>query len=348
MTVLDEVRAAHRRLVTAGLRQDDAAGDAEVLARHALGWDRATYLCRRREPPPDRFAADYRALVGRRARREPVSAITGRREFWGLTFEVGPAVLTPRPETELLVEWSLRLVGARRGDRLRVVDVGTGSGCLAVALARELPAARVVASDVSAAAITVARRNARTHGVAGRIRWVVASLLDGIRPAERAPGRAGGHGTDAGHRAAAEPGVPAGPAVLTQRGAPAGPGAAGRGAAAGPAAATGSAAAGGGVDLIVANLPYVPSAATRVLSPEVRDHEPRLALDGGGDGLGPLRALIAAVPAHLAPGGHLMVEFGAGQEDAVRSLVASAPRLALLDVAGDLAGIPRAAAIRRS
>ena len=301
MTVLDEVRAAHRRLVTAGLRQDDAAGDAEVLARHALGWDRATYLCRRREPPPDRFAADYRALVGRRARREPVSAITGRREFWGLTFEVGPAVLTPRPETELLVEWSLRLVGARRGDRLRVVDVGTGSGCLAVALARELPAARVVASDVSAAAIAVARRNARTHGVSGRIRWVVASLLDGIRAVTPESGRTGG-------------------GARSERGA----------------------------DLIVANLPYVPSAATRVLSPEVRDHEPKLALDGGGDGLGPLRALIAAAPAHLAPGGHLVVEFGAGQEDAVRGLVAAAPALALLDVAGDLAGIPRAAAIRRA
>ncbi len=290
MTVLDEVRAAHRRLVTAGVRQDDAASDAEVLARHALGWDRATYLTRRREPPPDRFAADYRALVGRRARREPVSAITGRREFWGLSFEVGAAVLTPRPESELIVEWSLRLVGARRGAGLRVVDVGTGSGCLAVALARELPAARVVASDVSADAVAVARRNARTHGVAERIRWVVMSLLDALRDASPP----------------AEPGA----------------------------------------DLIVANLPYVPSAATRVLSPEVRDHEPWVALDGGRDGLDPLRALLAVAPGHLAAGGHLVAEFGAGQEDTVRSLVGAAPRLTLLDVAGDLAGIPRVAAIR--
>ena len=291
MTVLDEVRAAHRRLVMAGLRQDDAAGDAETLARHALGWDRATYLCRRREAPPDRFAADYRSLVGRRARHEPVSAITGRREFWGLTFEVGPAVLTPRPETELIVEWSLRLASARRGAALRVLDVGTGSGCLAVALARELPAARVTGTDVSAAAIAVARRNARAHGVAGRIRWVVTSLLDGLRPAPRGAG---------------------------------------------------------GVDLIVANLPYVPSAATRVLSPEVRDHEPWLALDGGRDGLDPLRALLDAAPAHLAPGGHLVAEFGAGQEDTVRRLVDASPALTLLGVAGDLAGIPRTAAIRGS
>ena len=308
MTVLDEVRAAHRRLVTAGVGPDHAASDAEVLARHALGWDRATYLSRRREPPPDRFAADYRALVGRRAGREPVSAITGRREFWGLTFEVGPAVLTPRPETELIVEWSLRLVGARRGAPLRVVDVGTGSGCLAVALAHELPAARVVATDLSPAAIAVARRNARANGVAERIRWVVASLLDGFRAA--APtGRRGGDG-------------------------------------AGGDGAGGGAPAGRGWELIVANLPYVPSAATRVLSPEVRDHEPWLALDGGRDGLDPLRALLAAAPRHLAAGGHLVVEFGAGQEDTVRALVEASSALALIDVAGDLAGIPRVAAIR--
>ena len=309
MTVLDEVRAAHRRRVTAGVGPDNAASDAEVLARHALGWDRATYLSRRREPPPDRFAADYRALVGRRAGREPVSAITGRREFWGLTFEVGPAVLTPRPETELIVEWSLRLVAARRGAALRIIDVGTGSGCLAVALAHELPAARVVGTDLSPAAIAVARRNARANGVAERIRWVVASLLDGFRAA--APTGRGGGDAQAG-----------------------GDGAGGDGA------------GGRGWDLIVANLPYVPSAATRVLSPEVRDHEPWLALDGGRDGLDPLRALVDAAPAHLTAGGHLVVEFGAGQEDTVRALVAAAPALTLLDVAGDLAGIPRAAAIR--
>ena len=310
MTVLDEVRAAHRRLVTAGLGPDDAACDAEVLARHALGWDRATYLSRRREAPPDRFVADYRSLVGRRAGREPVSAITGQREFWGLTFEVGSAVLTPRPETELIVDWSLRLVGPRRGAALRVLDVGTGSGCLAVALAHELPAARVVGTDLSPAAIAVARRNARAHGVAERIRWVVTSLLDGFR-AGAPTGRRGGDG-------------------------------------AGGDGAGGGAPAGRGWDLIVANLPYVPSAATRVLSPEVRDHEPWLALDGGRDGLEPLRALLATAPAHLAAGGCLMTEFGAGQEEAVRALVASAPALTLIDVAGDLAGIPRVAAIRGS
>ena len=289
MTVHDEVRAASRRLVTAGVREDNAAFDAEVLARHALGWDRATYLSRRREAPPDRFAADYQSLVGRRERREPVSAITAQREFWGLMFEVGDAVMTPRPESELIVDWSLRLVGERRNVPLRVIDVGTGSGCLAIALARELPAARITASDVSAEAVLLARRNARANSVGERIRWVVTSLLDGIRPA-----RAGG----------------------------------------------------GGIDLLVANLPYVPSAATRVLTPEVRDHEPWLALDGGRDGLDPLRALVGVVPGYLAAGGHMVVEFGVGQEDTVRALVDASPALALLDVTGDLAGIPRVAVIR--
>ena len=289
MTVLDEVRAASRRLVTAGVREDNAAFDAEVLARHALGWDRATYLSRRQEAPPESFAADYGWLVGRRERREPVSAITAQREFWGLTFEVGATVMTPRQESELIIERALRLVGEQRSAPLRVIDLGTGSGCLAIALARELPAARITASDVSAEAVALARRNARANGVGERIVWVVTSLLDGIRPA-----RAGD----------------------------------------------------GGFDLLVANLPYVPSAATRVLTPEVRDHEPWLALDGGRDGLDPLRAVIAVAPAYLAAGGHLVVEFGAGQEDTVRALVDAAPALALLDVAGDLAGIPRVAVIR--
>ncbi len=287
MTLLDEVSAARRHLVGAGLRPKDAAFDAEVLARHALGWDLATYLCRRQEPAPARFESRYRPLVQRRADREPVSCITGHREFWGLSFEVGPAVLTPRPESELLVEEALALVPDRNA-ALWVVDVGTGSGCLAIALARELPAARVTAIDVSSAALDVARRNAHTHGVSARITWIQASYFDGL--AGDAPSRA---------------------------------------------------------DLIVANLPYVPSAATTVLSPEVKDHEPLVALDGGHDGLDPLRTLVREVPAHLAEGGHLVVEFGAGQEDAARALFAATPDLQLLSIVGDLSGIPRAAVIRR-
>jgi len=150
-----------------------------VLARHALGWDRARLVADGRGPAPDGFAETFGALVGRRARREPVAMITGSKEFWGLEFEVSPAVLIPRPETELVVE----AVCARRSDRGRPwqgVDVGTGSGCLAVALATEFPRAGIVAIDISGAALDVAARNAARHGVADRIRFLRSDLLDAV------------------------------------------------------------------------------------------------------------------------------------------------------------------------
>lgn len=182
MTVVERVGAAASRLVAAGLPPDVAALDAEVLARHVLGWDRAAYLCNRRDAAPRGFGAAYDAALDRRAGREPVAAIVGRREFWGLALEVGPGVLTPRPETELLVEEALRLARGPRRARL-LADVGTGSGCVAIALATELPEARIVATDVSAAALAVARRNAAAHGVDARIAWVRTSCLDGVSAA---------------------------------------------------------------------------------------------------------------------------------------------------------------------
>ncbi len=179
MTLVERVSEAARRLAEAGIDARDAAFDAEVLARHALVWDRATYLARWGEPAPPGFEDRFEALVARRGRREPVARIVGRREFWGLDFEVTPAVLVPRPESELLVETAL----ARLGDRnaaWAVADVGTGSGCLSVALARELPRARVVATDISPDALAVARRNAERHGVAERVAFRRADLLDGL------------------------------------------------------------------------------------------------------------------------------------------------------------------------
>ncbi len=183
MTIVERVRGAESRLVAAGLPPDAAALDAEVLARHVLGWDRAAYLCNRRDAVPRGFGGAYDAALDRRAGREPVASIVGRREFWGLELEVGPGVLTPRPETELLVEEALRLAGdGPRAGRL-LADVGTGSGCVAIALATELPGARIIATDVSAAALAVARRNARRHEVDPRIAWVRTSCLDGVSAA---------------------------------------------------------------------------------------------------------------------------------------------------------------------
>ena len=181
MTVLEHVGAAASRLVAVGLPMRLAVIDAEVLARHVLGWSRATYLSDRRDLPPEAFGRRYGELLARRERREPVSLITGQVEFWGLNFEVTPDVLTPRPETELLMEEGISLVGRCATPRSHVVDVGTGSGCLAVSLAYELSDVRVTATDISEAALNVARRNAARHGVAHRIAWINTAFLDGIR-----------------------------------------------------------------------------------------------------------------------------------------------------------------------
>ena len=179
MTLAERISEAGERLAAEGIDPGDATFDAEVLARCALGWDRATYLARWREPAPPGFGDRFEALVARRRRREPVARITGRREFWGLDFEIAPAVLVPRPESELLVETAL----ARLGDRApqwEIADVGTGSGCLAIALARELPRARVAATDICSEALAVARRNAARHCAADRVAFHHADLLDGL------------------------------------------------------------------------------------------------------------------------------------------------------------------------
>ena len=179
MTLVERVSEAARRLAEAGIDAQDAAFDAEVLARHALGCNRATYLARRRESAPPGFGDRFEPLVARRRRREPVARITGRREFWGLDLEVTPAVLVPRPESELLVETALARLGDRAA-RWEIADVGTGSGCLAIALARELPRARVTATDICPDALAAARRNAAHHGAADRVTFHRTDLLDGL------------------------------------------------------------------------------------------------------------------------------------------------------------------------
>lgn len=176
MALWQSVVAARERFIRAGIPPDQAAIDAEVLARHALGWDRATYLARRDEPLAPEAAATHETLVVRRERREPVAYITGHREFWNLEFIVTPAVLIPRPESEFIIEAAL----ARLGDKSRawaIADVGTGSGCLAITLAHERPAARVAATDISPGALAVARDNAVRLGVSDRVTFVQTSLL---------------------------------------------------------------------------------------------------------------------------------------------------------------------------
>jgi release factor glutamine methyltransferase len=170
----EQIAAARHALVNAGFRADDAALDAEVLARHVLGWDLARLLAHNREPASSDFVTRFEAAIARRLRREPVALIVGHREFWGLDFVVTPATLVPRPETEMIVEAALQRLPADAA--ATILDIGTGTGCLAVAIAHERAAVKVVATDISHGALLVARQNAQRHGVAGRVRFVRADL----------------------------------------------------------------------------------------------------------------------------------------------------------------------------
>ena len=276
MMLADRVARAREAIVAAGIRPQDAALDAEVLARKVLVCDRAGYVVRLRDEEPADFADPYRTLVDRRCRREPVAYILGEREFWGRPFEVTRDVLIPRPETELIVEEALELFPAGRTPRI-IVDVGTGSGCLAVALALEFPEARVIATDISAAALDVARRNADSNGVAGRIDFRQGDLLEPVTE-------------DA--------------------------------------------------DLIVSNPPYVASGDAQGLVPEVREHEPHVALFAGTDGLSLYAKLFPSAAKRLSPGGRLIVEVGYDQ-DARVAQIASRDGWTLSHVRQDLQSITR-------
>jgi release factor glutamine methyltransferase len=174
----DCIAQARHTLVAVGFKPEDAALDAEVLARHVLGWDLARLLAYDREPASTEFADRFRAAITRRANREPVAYITGHREFWGLDFLVTPATLIPRPETEFIVEEALRLIPAE--EKRTVMDIGTGSGCLAVAIAHDRPLIRAIATDASQDALLVARHNANRLGVLPRARFVRTDLAAAI------------------------------------------------------------------------------------------------------------------------------------------------------------------------
>jgi len=178
-TLHERVTRATHLLAAAGYLEAEAAIDAELLARHTLRWTREQMLVHWRESVPEGFETRFAALVERRRRHEPIAYITGHREFWGLEIAVTRDTLIPRPETELIVEETLALA-PRLDPTPTIVDVGTGSGCLAVAIAHELRAARLIAIDVSTAALDVAKRNAVTHHVADRISWHAGSVLEPV------------------------------------------------------------------------------------------------------------------------------------------------------------------------
>lgn len=177
-TVRDQVKDARRRLRAAGIPDSESELDARLLAQETLGWDTARLIADAGTAATPEFIQAFDHLVSRRERREPMAYLLGRQEFWGLSFEVTRDVLIPRPETELLIELAVELLDP--GRPLLLADIGTGSGCIAVALATTFPLARVTATDISAAALRTARRNAERHGVADRVEFVRTSLFDGI------------------------------------------------------------------------------------------------------------------------------------------------------------------------
>jgi release factor glutamine methyltransferase len=275
MKVREALSAARDEIATRG--SDEAFLEAEVLVRHVLGIDRVRLYQRMSDRLSKEQASCLQGCLERRSAHEPVAYIIGRKEFFGLEFEVSPTALIPRPETETLVERALEFAREYEG-RLTIVDVGTGTGAIGICLAKTMLNARVVATDVSREAIELARRNAERHGILGRIGFRVGDLL-----------------------------APVGELV----------------------------------EVIAANLPYVTTEQWEALPPEIRNYEPRGALDGGADGLEYVRRLFDEAPAKLADGGALFCEIGDWQGDAAREVAQTAFPGARVEVSRDLAGRDR-------
>ena len=176
----DSVAEAAQTLASGGRARDDARRDAALLARWVLRWSMEDWLTRQHEIAPLEFKTPFDDLIARRAAGEPIAYLVGTREFYGRPFRVQPGVLIPRPETEWTVEEALAALGAasrREARSLHVVDIGTGSGCLAITIALERPDVQVTATDISPAALDVARTNADLLGAGARVQFVAADLL---------------------------------------------------------------------------------------------------------------------------------------------------------------------------
>lgn len=271
-----------KRFADAGLAA--ARLEAQVLLAHVLGCSRVQLYTGFDRPLEEPELARYRELIRRRLAGEPVAYLVGEQEFWSLPFAVDAHVLVPRRDTETLIEVVLEELPDRAAPRT-VVDACTGSGCVAVTLARELLGARVLATDVSPEAAALARANAEKNAVADRVEVRVGDLLAPVADA-----------------------LP--------------------------------------VEVLVANPPYVATGDLAGLSAEVR-REPRVALDGGADGLDLIRRLVAAAPEAVAPGGLVALEHGFDQADRVRALLDATGAFTAATTRKDLGGQPRITYARR-
>ncbi len=270
------MRDSRRRLAEAGTLEPRL--ESEVVLTDVLGIPRHRLYAYQDDTIPDEAAETLEKAVQRRLRREPLAYILGHREFYGVDLTVGPGVMVPRPETEMLIERAM-LVCMERMERagLVVADVGTGSGGIAVNLAMHLPGVRLYATDISADALEVARVNVDKFGLGQRIILLKGDLLEPL------PGR---------------------------------------------------------VDVIVANLPYIPSARLKGLQPELA-WEPRTALDGGSDGMVILRRLMGQAAGKLAVDGVMLLEIDSGQGESLRRMATRLFPGAATSVEKDLAGLDR-------
>ncbi len=278
LAVTDLILEGSHRLAQAHV--ENPRLDAELLIAEAAGVTRAS-LFAGSIVLDEETQRRFEALIERRAAREPLAYITGRKEFYSIEFEVAPAVLVPRPETETIVDLALKFAAERPNCRL--LDIGTGCGAIALAVASNAPGVRVVATDISTDALAIAQRNALRLGLESRARFVHADCwdtLDGGEPLGR-------------------------------------------------------------FDIVVSNPPYVCDSEIVRLEPEIRDFEPRVALDGGPDGLDFYRRIAAGLGAHLVDGGAVILEAGKGQADSVAAML-QATGCVDVSVSNDLSGIPRA------
>ena len=276
MNVKETLNATGETLIKTG--SPDAKLEAEVLIRHVLGIDRATFFRDLEEPVTYSDRQHLDDLVVRRLRREPLNYITGFREFYGLSFEVSDSVLIPRQETELLVETVISLARSRPKPEMKICDVGTGSGAIAISLAVNLPFAEITAIDISQSALDIADANRRTHGVYTRVALRRGNLLE---PVDFKP------------------------------------------------------------EIIVSNPPYIPMGDLSLLQPEIQ-YEPRVALDGGTDGLELIRCLLSQSLDKVSSTGAILFEIDSSQENSARILAREYFPNSHISVLDDLSGSSRA------
>lgn len=283
ISISEALREATLVLQDAGV--PEARREAGSLLSFVLGRDRTFLISHAEEKIDPDSLRQFETGVERRASGEPLQYITGVQDFFGRAFRVTPDVLIPRPETELLVEAAMDVVGDRESAPF-LCDVGTGSGCIAITLLCEIRNARAVAVDKSPTALQVAKLNAQDQSVIERVEFIVSDCFDAL---------------DAN---AYE------------------------------------------FDLVVSNPPYVSANMMAGLQREVRDHEPLVALSPGPDGLTVIRRLLQETPAFLKSDGHLLMEIGFDQGDAVRSLIDKAV-WRLIGIRPDLQGIPRIVVLQK-